>query len=137
MLLRNESQVKHSIEVKLVFDDNTTRELELNVGDFIHVSYNRNGCVKCGMGVIRRIEPYIKKWCCGEPKVTAHIVLDMSQDNHACVDKIELSDIVDVQIVYPECCCPQIERPVKPPCNCNCDECSEITHQCASCTTEC
>ena len=125
MLLRNESKVKHSIDIKLVFDDNTTKELELQEGNFIHVSYRRNGCLKCGLGVIRKIEPYIKKWCCGEPKITAYIVLDMSEDNNACIDKVELCDIVDVDIMYPDCSCPSLETPIKPPCDCASCPCKE------------
>ena len=38
MLLRNESRVKHVIEIKLVFDDNTTREIEIHEGECVHVS---------------------------------------------------------------------------------------------------
>ena len=65
MLLRNESRVKHVIEIKLVFDDNTTREIEIHEGECVHVSYKRNGCVKYGVGVIRKINAHIKKTCRG------------------------------------------------------------------------
>lgn len=128
MLLRNESRVKHIIEIKLVFDDNTTREIEVYEGQCVHISYRRNGCVKCGLGVIKEIKPYIKKVCCGIIE-TAVITLDMSQDNYACVEKIELDDIVDI---YQPCCnCPSMEDS-KPPveevvivhhcCCCKCDQ---------------
>ena len=118
MLLRNESKVKHSIDIKLVFDDNTTRELELNVGDFIHVSYRKNGCVKCGIGIVKRIEPYVVKCRCIEPVTAALIVLDMSENNMACVEKIELCNIVDIKYVYPCCSCPPTEMPPKMECPC-------------------
>ena len=120
MLLRNDSRVKHIIEIKLVFDDNTTRELEIYEGQCVHVSYKKNGCVKCGVGAIREIKPYIKKICCRLIE-SAVITLDMSQDNCACVEKIELDDIIDI---YHLCCnCPNEEEP---PCdedtsnNCQC-----------------
>lgn len=134
MLLRNESKVKHSIDIKLVFDDNTTRELELNVGDFIHVTYRRNGYLKCGIGIVKKIEPYIKKIRCSEPIITSLIVVDMSENNKACIDKIELDDIVDIKFVYPCCQCPPVEMPPsKPQCsckeNCCCKE-SEVQYSC-------
>lgn len=121
MLLRNESKVKHSIDIKLVFDDNTTRELELNVGDFVHVSYRRNGSLKYGIGIIKRIEPYIKKFfhCdCHNVCESAMIVLDMSENNMACVEKIELNDIVDIKLMYPCCQCPPTEMPPTMHCPC-------------------
>lgn len=121
MLLRNESKVRHFIEIILVFDDNTTRELEIHEGELVHVTYRRNGCVKHGDGIIREIKPYIKKICCGIIE-SAIIVLDMSQDNLACVEKIELDDIIDITQF---CChCPDIDK--NSPCNCGCD-CSRPT----------
>lgn len=129
MLLRNESKVKHSIDIKLVFDDNTTRELELREGDFVHVSYRNNGCLKHGIGIVKRIEPYLKKYyrCgCNQPVESALIVIDMSENNEACVVKIELCDIIDIKLVYPCCSCPPVEMPPKPQCphmeNCCCKE---------------
>ena len=108
MLLRNESVVKHIIEIKLVFDDNTTREIEIYEGQCVHVSYRKNGCIKNGTGVIRKIKPFIKKICCGIVE-SAVIELDMSQDNYACVEKIELDDILDISHL---CCkCPNEEEP--------------------------
>lgn len=123
MLLRNESRVKHSIDIKLVFDDNTIKELEIHESDCVHVSYRRNGCLKCGVGVIREIKPYIRKFCC-EIIESATIILDMSEENNAHIEKIDLDDIVDIDIVYP-CCCqiPDINNPQKPQCNCGSNEC--------------
>ena len=121
MLLRNESKVKHSIDIKIVFDDNTTRELEINVGDFVHVSYRRNCSLKHGIGIVKRIEPYLKKYrqcCCNDILESAMIVIDMSENNAACVEKIELCDIVDIKLVYPCCSCPPSEMPPKMHCPC-------------------
>ena len=121
MLLRNESKVKHSIDIKLVFDDNTTRELELEVGDFIHVSYRSNGCLEYGIGIVKRIEPFIKKYrqcCCNDILESALIVVDMSENNMSCVKKIELCDIVDIKFVYPCCPCPPVEMLPKMQCSC-------------------
>ena len=141
MLLRNESKVKHSIEIKLVFDDNTKRELEIHVGECVQVSYRRNGCVRCGMGLIRDIVPYLKKYC-QKPVESASIILDMSDDNEACVDRIDLDDIIDIKLVYP-CGCPYpiIEEPQKPqrPCcddNCKCNKIEEPPKGCDRCHCE-
>lgn len=127
MLLRNESRVKHSIDIKLVFDDNMTRELEIHESDCVKVSYRRNGCLKCGVGIIREIKPTIraKYRCCDSDLLeSAVIVLDMSEENNACIVKIDLEDIVDIQIVYP-CCCqiPNMNKPSKPQCNCGLEGC--------------
>jgi len=104
MLLRNESRIIHSINVKLVFDDGKTRELELHECDDIQISYRKNGCIKNGVGKIRHIKPYIynKKWnsCCSR-RESAIIVVDMSEDYVSYVEKIDLFDILDVRIVDP------------------------------------
>lgn len=121
MLLRNESRVKHSIMIKLVFDDNLTRELEIQENEYIQVSYRKNGCIKYGVGVIKRIKPYFftKKWI--HRKESAVITLDMSTDLECCVDSFDLQDIVDVRkltpIDYCCCCCDSntsVEKPFKP-----------------------
>ena len=108
MLLRNESRIKHTIEIKLVFDDGRTREVEINVGDEVQVSYRKNGCLRQAVGVIREIKPYshTKKFpfCHRESAV---IKLDMSEDLVCCVDKIDLFDIIDIRKLNAEktCCC--------------------------------
>lgn len=106
MLLRNESRISHSIQIKLVFDDNRKRELEIQECDCVQVSYRKNGCIRQGVGVIRKIEPYIhtKKFsfCARE---SAIITLDMSEDHVCCVDKFDMYDIIDirkVQVSKPE-----------------------------------
>lgn len=101
MLLRNESRVLHTISIKLVFDDNRVRELKIAEGDEVQVSYRKNGCINTGVGVIREIKPYMhtKRFphiCCME---SAIITLDMSEDLVACVDKIDLYDIIDIRKV--------------------------------------
>lgn len=100
MLLRNESRVRHSIDIKLVYDDNRVRELELNEGDCIQISYRKDGCIKCGVGTIRRIETSIHSnrfpFCKRE---TAIITLDMSEDFISCIAKINMFDIIDVRHV--------------------------------------
>lgn len=122
MLLRNESRVKHIIEVKLVFDDNTTREIEIYEGQCVHVTYKKNGCINCEVGVIREIKPYIKKLCCKLVE-TAVIVLDASENNYARVEKIELDDIVDISHLCNEC--PGIPEPdPEPVYKCCCKNCT-------------
>lgn len=102
MLIRNESRMMIILDIKLVFDDNTTRELQVKQFDCVQVSYRKNGCVRCGTGIIREIEPYIKHnydpvCCCN--KHSARITLDMSSDHVACVEKIDLYDIIDIRQV--------------------------------------
>ena len=147
MLIRNESKVKHSIDIKLVFDDNTIKELEIHEGDCVHVSYKRNDCVKCGVGVIRKIKPIIRaKFSCCDSQLSesASITIDMSENNMACVDKFELDDIIDIKILYPCCCqipntelpqCPCIKSPKDPECTCKPSVCpceSDIQYSCVT-----
>lgn len=106
MLLRNESRIKHTIEIKLVFDDNRTREIEINVCDQVQMSYKKNGCLKQAVGVIRDIKPYVHTkrypFCKRE---SAIITLDMSEDYVCCSDKIDLYDIIDIRKLNDGCCC--------------------------------
>ena len=129
MLLRNESRVKHSIDIKLVFDDGTVKELEIHEGNHIQISYRRNGCLKCGVGVIRRIKPYISKLC--ERRESAVIVLDMSEDNRAHVEKIDLEDIVDIKLICPCCGCECSNQEVTKP------ETPEVQYPCGNTTCKC
>lgn len=128
MLLRNESRIRHSIQIKLVFDDNRKRELEIQECDCVQVSYRKNGCIRQGVGVIRKIEPYIhhKKFsCCA--RESAVITLDMSEDHVCCVDKFDIYDIIDirkVQISKPEDDDNNITEPdfdVNNGCQCGCN----------------
>lgn len=105
MLIRNESHIIRTIHIKLVFDDDTRRELILNEGDCVQVSYRKNGGIKVGVGIIKEISPYMKKkWqlnnCC--IKEGAVITLDMSEDHVACVDRFDLYDICDIRKVKVE-----------------------------------
>ena len=105
MLLRNESRIKHSIQIKLIFDDNRQRELEIQESDCVQVSYRKNGCLKQGVGVIRKIEPYVHTKKFSFCKESAVITLDMSEDYVCCSDRIDLYDIIDirkVKIVQPD-----------------------------------
>ena len=101
MLLRNESRISHIIHIKLVFDDNTQRELDIQVNDCVQVSYRKNGCLRQGVGVIRKIQHInisakSPGFCNRE---SAIITLDMSEDHVCCVDKIDIYDIVDIRHV--------------------------------------
>lgn len=105
MLLRNESKVKHSILIKLVFDDNLTRELEIQEGDYIQVSYRKNGCLKCGVGVIKKIKYYGLAF---KRKDSAIITLDMSTNLECNIDSFDIQDIIDIRTIIPidcNCCC--------------------------------
>lgn len=110
MLLRNDSRVRHSIDIRLVFDDGLARELTIQEGDYVKVSYRKNGYVNAGVGVIKLIKPYAftKKWTCA--KESATIVVDMSTDLQANVESFDMFDIIDMQKVLPidcpRCCCP-------------------------------
>ena len=108
MLLRNESRVKHSIQIKLVFDDDRVRELEISEFDYVQVSYRKNGCIRQGVGIIREIKPYMhsKRWTfCRRMAESAIITLDMSEDLVSCVDKFDMNDIIDIRKLKPPCCC--------------------------------
>lgn len=127
MLLRNESRIRHSIQIKLVFDDNRKRELEIQECDCVQVSYRKNGCIRQGVGIIRKIEPYVhtKKFSFCKSG-SAVITLDMSEDHVCCVDKFDMYDIIDIRKV-------QINKPeddneitepdfdINNGCNCGCN----------------
>ena len=114
MLLRNESRVKHIVQIRLVFDDNTKCELEIQEGDYVQISYRKNGCLRQSDGIIRKITPYIhtkKLSCCiKENYESAVITLDMSEEYECRVEKIDILDIIDIKILPTDeschhCCC--------------------------------
>mgnify|MGYP003304112510 CR=1 FL=1 len=145
MLLWNKSTIKHYININLEFDDNTTKSLDIHEGEIVEIKYRRNDCIRTGVGMIKHIKPFIKRsFNCNRQIESAYIVLDMSKNNLACTDKIELFDILDVNFVYPNCCYPEFppcEQPIDK-CNCNKaeetqppkDDCCQCGH--CSCQTE-
>ncbi len=103
MLIRNDSRVNYSIDIKLLFDDNSTKELTIKESDYIHITYRKNGCIKCGIGTITRINPYFRtRWDKCNTKSSAIITVDMSKENDACIEQIELYNILDVYILDKE-----------------------------------
>lgn len=118
MLLRNDSRVIHSIAIKLVFDDSLVRELTIQEGDYVNVSYRKNGCVKCGVGMVKSIRPYAftKTWTCA--KESATIIVDMSTDLQSNIDSFDMFDIVDIRKILPvdcKCCCCNVGNDVQDP----------------------
>lgn len=103
MLIRNDSRVNYSIDIKLLFDDNSTKELTIKESDYIHVTYRKNGCVHCGIGTITRITPYFRtRWDKCSAKSSAIITIDMSKQNDAHIEQINLYDIIDVYLLEKE-----------------------------------
>ena len=97
MLLRNDSRIKHSIQIRLVFDDNRRRLLEIHEFDKVQISYRKNGRIKFGYGIIKKIKPYVytKKWF--SKKESAIIEIDMSSENNSKVECIDMYDIIDIR----------------------------------------
>lgn len=133
MLLRNESTIKHYININLTFDDNTTKSLDIHEGEIVEIKYRRNDCIRTGVGMIKHIKPFIKRsFKCNRQIESAYIVLDMSQNNLACTDKIELFDILDVNFVYPEFC-PAFPSESTSGCQCHKTEDTESTEDGCRC----
>ena len=129
MLLRNESKVKHSIDIKLVFDDNSVRELSIHEGEYVYITYRHDGCIFCGTGIIRKISPFLKRYCFDKVVESAVIELDMSETNCAFMEKIELDDIIDIKLVYPcGCIVPESglnDKPITTPDCCDKMDCCD------------
>jgi hypothetical protein len=106
MLLRNESKVCNWIRVKLIFDDNSIKELDIHESDYVHVVYRKNGCKESVIGAVVDINPYIRKCACNNKKISAIIKVDASKEFNCEVVSFDMNDIIDITKLIPtKCCC--------------------------------
>ncbi len=99
MLLRNESKVRHFVEINLTYDDKAKKELIVHEGDCVDISYRRNGRVAVGSGKIKNIivKQYTKSNGFGTGE-TAILEIDMSSNCKAETDEINIRDIIDINL---------------------------------------
>ena len=106
MLIRNESKVCNWIRIKLVFDDDSIKELDIHETDYVHVEYRKNGCKKSVTGAIVAINPYMKKCACNNKILSAIIKVDASKEFNCDVVSFDMNDIIDITKLIPtKCCC--------------------------------
>lgn len=107
MLIKNTVSVITSLEIGLVFDDESTKVRTIGVGDIIDVKYSHNGLTKTASGKITRIytEP-------GHPGHVGHlascsqclkdghwIILDASAEGASSVLRIDADTILDLDMI--------------------------------------
>ena len=116
MLLRNESKVRHFIEINLTFDDKQNKNMILNEGDRIQVSYRKDGRVAAGVGKITEIITRHIHKCNGfGHKERAFIKVDMSEECAALSETIDIRDIIDINKVrLTTAPCPDMDEEIDP-----------------------
>ncbi len=99
MLLRNESRIKFSVQVNLVFDDKKPKSVEVNEGDRVLLVYRKNGRKVTRAGRISYIEAKVlnRKFDHKKTGYTAEFRFDYSEDFESKVDFIDLYDILDIR----------------------------------------
>lgn len=95
MLLENKCTAVPSINVHLVFDNATVKDVKLSKGDLICVEFNKNGCRRRAEGNIVKVN------CDGIDPKAWYIIVDSSNDFDSCQIKIAPTSILDVEVIRP------------------------------------
>ena len=125
MLLRNESKVLFEVMIKLVFDDDTYKEIIVKEDDILEFKYRIDGNAVIALGKIVSINPVILRGstpttcdyvcnasCCinsNLPEIEVIFTIDASTEMNCGVFKVKLSDILDIYTLNSE-----IINPVDP-----------------------
>ena len=98
MLLENKSKLCFSAELNLVFDDETTKTLSVNVGDIIRIAFKHNGVRLDEQGKVTNIYPsrIVESQLYGSKKLSAVLELDCSSEFKSYRYKIDICDILDI-----------------------------------------
>ena len=105
MLLRNESRVRHFVEINLTYDDKESNNLIVNEGDNVAISFRKNGRIAMGEGKITEIKVQHRARCNGfGMKETAILEIDMSGDCNSQTESVDIRDIIDIRKLVPKHC---------------------------------
>lgn len=105
MLIRNESRVRHFIEINLTYDDKENTNMIVNENDVVTISYRRNGRIHVGTGKITDIKIHHRKKRNGfGMKESAILIIDMSGECSSRTENIDIRDIIDIKKLVPKKC---------------------------------
>lgn len=102
MLIRNNSDIKRTIHLSLSYDDQTTKEGDVEIGTKLYLSFRRNSSVEVKYGVIIDIIDrvfYRLSENDTRNQTEACMVFDMSEPYNSNKCTIPLSDIIDFEMV--------------------------------------
>lgn len=95
MLLSKSFDVIQSLILKLVFDDESVKELVISEKDIVNVIYNKNGNRCTIEGTVARIN--VENNSC--QKRGWYIIVDASATGKSSVERIEVNNIIDCDII--------------------------------------
>lgn len=93
MLMNIKCQPITSLDVKLTFDDNSTKHRVIAVGDIVDIDYNFNGLRKHIVGKVLRVT------CIGPEPKGWYIIIDGSDDFRSEQSKFNVMSILDCEII--------------------------------------
>jgi hypothetical protein len=93
MLMKIDCSAATSVELHLLFDDNTTKDCVVSKGDLIEVEYNHNGLRKHAEGKVIKIS------CNGTDTKAWYIIVDNSCDFDSVLSRILVDNILDIDII--------------------------------------
>lgn len=95
MLLSIKYDVINSLDIDLVFDDNSTKHEHVSVGDVVDCAFAKNGCRKTIEGTVKQI--VLDTNPC--KKQTWYMIVDASTCGSCAVERIEINKILDIDIL--------------------------------------
>lgn len=100
MLLSTQYEVLESLLIKLVFDDERIKRLRVELGDYVSVTYNKDGKRKTIDGYVKRIflDHRFREHPCHHNEHWSMIV-DGSLEGESPGARVEVSKIVDIDML--------------------------------------
>lgn len=95
MLLSIKYDVINSLDINLVFDDNTTKFVHVSPGDIVECAFAKNGCRKEIEGTVKQI--VLDSNPC--KKQAWYMIVDASTCGMAHVERIEIAKILDIDVL--------------------------------------
>lgn len=111
MILSVKYEILRSIDLKVIYDDNTFKRVEVAPNDVVQIAYNKNGMRKDVKGRVSAIDTdphwsprnphYVYRGdCCHKhPEEACFIILDCSDAGVADIEKINVHDIIDCEMI--------------------------------------
>lgn len=101
MLIRNSSTVERFIRIRLYFDDGTKKECDLKKGDMGHFVFRRNDRLIREFGRVKDIRDAVQYRMGANKLESVYIVIDSSHTCDSEEYKIQLNDLVDIDLAPP------------------------------------
>lgn len=104
-------EVLTSLLIKIMFEDGSIKKNTIELGDYISVVFNKDGCRKTVDGYVTRIYMEPHRPNCGCHRDIWYFIVDASQVGGSQVEKINVETVLDLDILRRKADTQYVETP--------------------------